>query len=161
MIQTAQTIGALPALDEEMTWLPVDIAATAIIELAGLTDAQTTAPIDRVFHVLNPTRFHWTHEMLPALASAGLEFETLPTDRWMDRLRNSDRDPVKNPPIKLLNWFESKYGSKEGAAKTEVLVYSTDETIRASPTLDAVPDVLNKEYVSRFVDRLRGHWEGR
>ncbi|KXH32117.1 hypothetical protein CSAL01_04209 [Colletotrichum salicis] len=76
MIQMAVTLGALPSLDEEMTWLPADHAVTAILELVNAytipqPSERETDP-DLVYHILNPTRFHWTRDMLPSLAEAGL-----------------------------------------------------------------------------------------
>ncbi|GAW27379.1 putative nrps-like enzyme [Rosellinia necatrix] len=162
MIQTAVTIGALPMLDEEMTWLPVDCAAAAIVELAGVAGnghpSDPAVDLDTVYHVLNPRRFHWTRDMLPSLAKAGLEFERLPTDQWMERLRGSDRDPAKNPPIKLLEWFESKYGHGKPATQGGGLVYLTDETRGRSETLRNVPDVTEVGFVGMMLGRLRKHW---
>lgn len=99
--------------------------------------------------------------MLPALAAGGLNFETLPTDQWMDRLRKSDRDPIKNPPIKLLDWFESKYGGKASQKPKGALTYATCKTVQESETLGRVPDVTDSAYVTRVVERLRRHWEGK
>ncbi|KAI0870096.1 hypothetical protein GGS24DRAFT_123597 [Hypoxylon argillaceum] len=158
MIQTAVTLGALPMLDEEMTWLPVDCAAAAIIELAGVAGNGAVVNSDVVYHVLNPQRFHWTRDMLPALAKAGLEFETLPTDQWMEKLRSSDRDPAKNPPIKLLEWFESKYGHGKSTAQSGGLVYLTEETRKNSHTLRNVPDMTEVGFVRMMLGRLRKHW---
>ncbi|KAI0968454.1 hypothetical protein F4678DRAFT_443048 [Xylaria arbuscula] len=162
MIQTAVTLGALPTLDEEMSWLPVDCAAAAIVELAGVTESGKSSDLtldsDVVYHVLNPQRFHWTRDMLPSLTKAGLEFEALPTDQWMERLRNSDRDPTKNPPIKLLEWFESKYGHGKSSTQSGGLVYLTDETRKNSETLRNVSDVTEVGFVRMMLDRLRGHW---
>ncbi|RYP46398.1 hypothetical protein DL768_007365 [Monosporascus sp. mg162] len=165
MIQTAVTLGALPMLDEEMTWLSVDYAARAIVELAGVggnepinhLSHRTTDP-DLVYHVLNPQRFHWTKDMLPSLAKAGLRFDSLPTDQWMERLRNSDRDPSKNPPIKLLGWFEGKYGRGKPSAQSGGLVYSTVETRRDCETLRNVPDVTDVDFVQRMLSALKKHW---
>lgn len=151
---------------KEMTWLPVDLAAKAILELAQLPrngpSTQSTLPIDAstVYHVLNPTRFHWTKEMIPALVKAGLEFELLPTEQWMERLRKSDRDATKNPPIKLLNWFESKYGSAINSSKTELLLYSTDKTAHDSPTLAALPPVTDPDFILLMVQQLKRLWSG-
>ncbi|KAI1290578.1 hypothetical protein F5Y03DRAFT_378175 [Xylaria venustula] len=162
MIQTAVTLGALPTLDEEMSWLPVDCAAASIVELAGVTESgksiDRTLDSDVVYQILNPQRFHWTRDMLPSLTKAGLEFEALPTDQWMERLRNSDRDPSKNPPIKLLEWFESKYGHGKSGTQSGGLVYLTDETRKNSETLRNVPDVTEVGFVRMVVDRLRSHW---
>lgn len=145
-----------------MSWLPVDCAAAAIVELAGVAENDKPSdPVlgsDMVYHVLNPRRFHWTRDMLPSLAKAGLEFETLPTDQWMERLRSSDRDPAKNPPIKLLEWFESKYGRGKSATKGGGLAYLTDETRKHSETLRNVPDVTDVGFVQMMLGRLRKHW---
>jgi thioester reductase-like protein len=158
MIQTAVTLGALPKLDEEMSWLPVDTAASIILDLTSAQHTDATDP-SLVYHVVNPHRFHWTRDMLPAFAAGGLEFEALEVGEWMKRLRASDRDAVRNPPIKLLDWFESKYGEK-AALKPSAgpLVYETARTERDSETLKGVPDVRDKAYVGRMVGRLRGKW---
>jgi thioester reductase-like protein len=169
MIQTAHTLGALPALDEEMSWLPVDYAAKIILDLcriktfeSGSTMANHVDDPDVVYHVLNPARFHWTHDMLPALSAAGLSFEVLSTEKWMAKLRASSRDPVLNPPIKLLDWFESKY-SDEALERNKgkgPLVYLTEDTAKASETMGILPDVTDTAFVRKMVDRLRVHWDG-
>jgi hypothetical protein len=212
MIQTAVTLGALPALDEEMSWLPVDHAARIILDCCDVPSEDSesdfdagsyrggagfdlhpleelennpTSPVyspvgpdytprsrrrprrpsfvevpppDLVYHVLNPTRFHWTRDMLPALAAAGFKFETLPTDQWMERLRNSEQDPKKNPPIKLLDWFESKYGHGSSTKNKGVLVYETEKTSAKSESMRAIPSVTDVEYVRKVIDRLQEEW---
>jgi hypothetical protein len=147
-----------------MTWLPVDYAAKVILDVA---DLGTQTPTDRskdhdlAYHVLNPTRFHWARDMLPALASAGLKFETLPTSEWMDRLRQSDRDATKNPPIKLLDWFEGKYGPKAASsAEKGVLEYLTEKTKEDGVSLRNLPDVTDVSYVQMMLGRLGRHWNG-
>ncbi|KAH7109872.1 hypothetical protein B0J11DRAFT_234772 [Dendryphion nanum] len=157
MIQTAVTLGALPALDEEMSWLPVDTAASVVIDLS-LSNTDRSTEHDLVYHVLNPDRFHWTRDMLPTLAAVGLKFETLPTDQWMEKLRNSDRDPTKNPPIKLLDWFESKYGPKASTTKKGVLEYLTDETKKDSESFSRIPSITDKAYMTKVIQRLSRNW---
>ncbi|KAF2438847.1 acetyl-CoA synthetase-like protein [Karstenula rhodostoma CBS 690.94] len=166
MMQTAQTLGALPALDEEMSWLPVDYAARIILDLCDVTTPPTSPPniaplpppADLIYHVLNPTRFHWTRDMLPALSAAGLPFETLPTDQWMEKLRTSDSDPARNPPIKLLGWFESKYGAAASGKSKGALVHETVETGRKSATVGAIPGVSEGAFVGRMVGWLMREW---
>ncbi|KAI8313480.1 Adenylate-forming reductase Nps9 [Colletotrichum sp. SAR11_59] len=165
MIQTAATLGALPKLEEEMSWLPVDLAAAIILDMTNADRSKSDEEIarrdsdaDLVYHVLNPTRFHWAKQMLPSLAKAGLEFEALPTDQWMERLRSSERDPKKNPPIKLLDWFESKYGNKASTFKGG-LEYLTEESKKDSPTLRSLPDVTDVAFVRMMIDKLKARWE--
>ncbi|KAF5664492.1 nonribosomal peptide synthetase [Fusarium heterosporum] len=163
MIQTAVTIGALPALNEEMTWLPVDLAASTILDLANLSSKPTadrSSDSDLVYHILNPVSFHWARDMLPSMEKAGFKFETLPTSEWMDRLRNSDQDPSKNPPIKLLDWFEGKYGNKAASsAEKGPLDYLTEKSRQDSETLRNVPDVTDVDYVKMMLGRLQAHWK--
>ncbi|KAF2156690.1 acetyl-CoA synthetase-like protein [Myriangium duriaei CBS 260.36] len=154
MIQTAVTVGALPALDEEMTWLPVDYAAKGIVELAS----HQSEDVGLTYHVINPMAFHWTRDMLPALSQAGLEFKILPTAEWMELLRNSDKDPKKNPPIKLLDWFEGKYGNKRSGKPQGKLVYLTDVTLRDSKALGSVPSVVDVDFVRLMLERLKAGW---
>ncbi|KAF5024861.1 hypothetical protein F66182_3100 [Fusarium sp. NRRL 66182] len=164
MIQTAVTLGALPSLNEEMTWLPVDLAASTILDLANLRGKEAsdrTSDPDLVYHILNPKRFHWSRDMLPSMTSAGFKFETLPTHEWMERLRSSDRDPTKNPPIKLLDWFEGKYGNKAASsAEKGPLDYVTAKSREDSETLRNVPDVTDVEYVKMVLARLQARWAG-
>lgn len=145
-----------------MSWLPVDCAAKAIIELAEAAENGASIDADSdgdtVYHVLNPRRFHWTRDMLPSLAKAGLEFESLSTDLWMERFRSSDRDPTKNPPIKLLEWFESKYGHGKTTTQGGVLAYLTDKTEKHSEALRSVPDVTDVALIGMMLNRLRKHW---
>lgn len=96
--------------------------------------------------------------MLPVMANAGLTFEALPTDQWMERLRNSEQDPVKNPPIKLLDWFESKYGRTASVGKKGVLEFVTEETRKDGVTLGTIPDVTDRAYMRMVVDRLKMRW---
>jgi hypothetical protein len=149
-----------------MSWLPVDYAAKSILELAKINiDQASTQPLEKsdqelVYHILNPKRFHWTQDMLPSLSKAGLNFQILPTAEWMQKLRASDKDPAKNPPIKLLGWFEGKYGEEASSRQATVLAYEAAASQRDSKSLREVPDVTNVQYMSVVIERLRKHWEG-
>jgi thioester reductase-like protein len=161
MIQTAVTLGALPALDEEMSWLPVDHAARVILDLCDITntgDVIRTPPPHLVYHVLNSMRFHWTRDMLPALSAVGFGFETLPTAQWMDKLRSSERDPKKNPPIKLLDWFESKYGYGASTKGEGLLLYQTEQTSKKSKSMRNIPSVTDVGYLGKVIRRLQEEW---
>jgi carbohydrate kinase (thermoresistant glucokinase family) len=105
IFQTARTIGALPQLDERPSWLPVDKVGQATVEIS-LSDVAG----GQVMNVINNQTFHWTHDLLPMLKVGGLgDFEELPQRKWIERLRNSNSDPVANPPIKLVEFFAKKY----------------------------------------------------
>ena len=55
-----------------------------------------------VYHIVNPhTTTSWS-DILRGLELAGLKFERVPPEEWLERLANSDQDPTRNPTTKLL-----------------------------------------------------------
>jgi thioester reductase-like protein len=159
MIRSAVTIKALPALDETPSWMPVDQVAQSIIELSGLLHDTTTPSLSDstiVYQVQNTRLFHWTHDLLPALRAAGLDFKIVSQREWVRRLRESDQDPVKNPTIKLLDFFVEKYGH-EGLGRSG-LVFETRETERESWTMKEGYDVIGSGLVGRILREWTEVW---
>lgn len=146
MLQTAVTVGVLPRLPELPRWLPVDTVATAVCEIT----LAVPPPVNRVFNVVNSQSFSWTDELLPALKCAGLNFREVQPREWIKQLRASSQDPTANPPIKLLDFFASKY-DKEDIPKGKV--YATDEACAFSIAMQNAP-VLEPDLVNRFVRYL-------
>ena len=146
MLQAATTIGAIPALDENPLWLPVDTVAH------GITDISLSNAGGGVMNIVNHQSFHWTRDLLPALHATGLEFEEVGQKEWVDRLRNSNPNPVVNPPIKLLEFFASKYDNNN--TKRPGLTYDTRKARSFSPNLADAP-ILNNDLVSKFIQ----HWK--
>lgn len=134
MLQSATTIGALPKLDESPLWLPVDTVADTVIDIA-LSSAGTTADSndDATFNIVSHHPFHWTRDLLPYLARAGLQFKKLEQREWIQRLRESNPDPVLNPPIKLVDFFTGKYDTEE---PRKVFNWRTEKARRFSPSLE-------------------------
>jgi thioester reductase-like protein len=132
MIRSAVTMGALPALRDTLTWLPVDVVAKVIVELC-----QCAAHQD-VYNIVNPRSFEWTRDLLPMLRAAGLAFEQVTAEEWLARLAASNPDPAVNPTIKLLDFYQSKYGGKAGQKTGPAVFYETKLTEAASPALRTV-----------------------
>lgn len=145
MLQAAITIGAIPRLDESPTWLPVDVVASAIVDVA-LSDTTT-----KVMNVVNHRSFSWNEDLLPAILCAGLDFAEVSQKEWVARLRKSNPDPVANPPIKLLEFFASKYDNDR---PRKGLKYETQLARSASPALATAP-VLDQQLVNKLVK----HWK--
>ncbi|EEA26739.1 hypothetical protein EYB25_002224 [Talaromyces marneffei] len=116
MIRSALSMKALPDLHEKCSWVPVDMLATAILELDSTvrtaprpgTINNTVPPV--VYNMVNPHLFLWD-ELLVELKAAGLDFETIPYSDWMERLRESAStgDEDRNPAVKILDHFEQRY----------------------------------------------------
>ncbi|KAH8804499.1 hypothetical protein F5884DRAFT_796175 [Xylogone sp. PMI_703] len=179
MIRSAVSIGALPMLDEDVSWLPVDICATTILDLV-FTDRDgngspfnSTEDAGLVYHVLSPKRFNWTRDLLPALRRTNLPaFEMVETTEWLRRLNQSDPDPVKNPTAKLYDFYAGKYKINNGVPPdgpiqvasdvaeedTNGLVFETHKTITDCPALGRAPDLIEEGYIGRFVDSWLRRW---
>ncbi|EME44394.1 hypothetical protein DOTSEDRAFT_88564 [Dothistroma septosporum NZE10] len=145
ILQTAKTVGALPALDERLSWLPVDVVAQSFIDI-GTSDTGKT-----FFNLVNHGTFHWTHDLLPLLRNVGVEFEEANQREWIRRLRASNPDAVVNPPIKLVDFFAGKYDSEE---KQGSLTYDTTAARECSEALREVK-IIDRELVGKVVDYLR------
>ncbi|KAH8880847.1 acetyl-CoA synthetase-like protein [Thozetella sp. PMI_491] len=165
MIRSAVTLKALPRLDESPSWIPVDVCAQAIIELSDAAtpftrqEAASTNCHDRasiVYHVLNPRRFHWSDELLPALAATGLQFETLKPREWIQRLRDGDQDPKTNPTVKLLDFFAGKYDND--GTKKKGLVFSTDRSEQKSAAIRCRFDVIKSGLIAKCLENWLKEW---
>jgi carbohydrate kinase (thermoresistant glucokinase family) len=145
MMQSALTIGALPKLQENPSWTPVDIIARAVSEIA-LSNAEAL-----VANVTNAKTFSWIDDLLPALRQAGLEFDEVEPKEWVERLRNSSNDVVANPAFKLVDFFASKYDKDTfGPSRT----YETAVARQFSPALENAP-VLDASFVKTFVEQFK------
>ncbi len=129
-----------------------------MLELSGITSPAIGVPQDSstVYHVQNPSLFHWTHDLLPALREAGLAFETVSQREWIQRLRNSEPDPTKNPTVKLLDFYSNKYDNDEMGRKG--LAFETNRTAKASPTLGKGYDVIGSGLIAKLVKQWRTQW---
>lgn len=150
MMQTAVTVGALPKLKETPSWLPVDTVAETI---ADISLSESGSGFTNVTH---PQMFSFTNDLLPALRSAGLEFEEVEPKEWVRRLRASNPDPKANPPIKLVDFFVSKYDKDDFSPSKE---FATEIACSLSTALANAP-VLEPAFVKRFIDYfLKSSWK--
>ena len=142
------------------SWLPVDKCAEAIIELSGINDTpdekHNCEDESVVYHVQNPCGFSWTSDLLPALKAAGLDFEIVPQKVWIDRLRAGEQDPMKNPTVKLIDFFASKYDNNKPGRKG--LVFKTDITATKSKVIRDGYQVVRSGLINKCVEQWRKVW---
>lgn len=138
IIKCTDTIGILPNLDESVSWLPVDYAAKAIIDLVNVPPQRLPLGECPVWNVIHPKLVPWT-SVLSSLQHAGLKFKALPRHEWIKALRASPIDEVNNPSRKLLTFFENKYGQEELATRYPLLTVQTEKaskSLRSAPIAD-------------------------
>lgn len=80
--------------------------------------------------------------MLPALAKAGLKFETIDQRKWVQLLRDGAQDPKLNPTTQLLSFYVDRY-DKLGHGE---LIFGTTETAKKSNAIEDGYDVLDSRH---------------
>ena len=59
-------------------------------------------PKSAVYHIVNPNMSSGWDTVIAGLKKAGVAFDVVDPQEWLDRLANSDPDGERNPAIKLL-----------------------------------------------------------
>lgn len=113
IVRTAVTQGVLPGEEEELQWLPADVAGEAIVDVAVYEedddDEGEESRLLQVFNLVNSTfPLFWKKDFLPFLRRAGLDFEIISGKDWVNRLEkySSIQD---EPAVKLFDFFKHKY----------------------------------------------------
>lgn len=136
--------------------MPVDLVASAVIQLSGVGDRGVDTLASGVYHVQNKQLFHWTRDLLPALKEAGLAFETVPQREWVEKLQKSDPNPETNPTIKLVDFFAEKYDNDRPGRSG--LIFITSRAEEDSKSVRDGFDVIGSGLISRMVKWWETQW---
>lgn len=164
MIRSALTLGVLPALHETQSWLPVDIVASTILDLAGITTSRPPASdfdTNLVYNLVNSNTFSWTDDLLPELQRSGLSFRVVPVNEWLQKLRDyqlNGGDPESNPAVKLLDHFERTYSGTENTPRR--ITFETKTAMNHSKALREAPRIIEDGYVKKFMKVWLEKWKG-
>jgi len=115
-----------------------------------------------VWNVQNPKIFHWSRDLLPLLHNAGLAFQPVSTNLWLQRLRAySESVPTdvalrENPAVKLLDYFEKTYYG--GASPPAEVGFETAGAEDVSVHLRNAPDVLRDGLLAKILEVWLRKW---
>lgn len=139
--------GALPILDtgrDTCDWIEADTLADTILQLAGIDHAVKSTEL--VYNLVNPRVFSWKDDLLPSLHRAGLKFDTIPWQEWLDRLEASTEDAKTNPSRKLLGFWR-KQTHRDGP-----LTFDTAPAEAASPALRESLRVVDDNFIGQIIE---------
>ena len=97
IIKCAFTMGKVPELGDKLTWLPVDIAAKAIVEGERLNEISSEGIVDSselVRNLVAPRELNWDDDVLSELERCQVEFERVSCSEWLRDIQVRDL-PVK------------------------------------------------------------------
>ncbi|KAJ5464172.1 hypothetical protein N7475_007307 [Penicillium sp. IBT 31633x] len=131
IFRSALTTGALPELDERPSWLPFDQCGRATSDIA-MKGASGSRDANLIYHLVNPRTFSWKHDLPPALrkGSALPDFEVVSLPEWLNQLASSEQDPEKNPSIKLIDFWRSKYAGSPLSQGPAAATTTTTDTVK-------------------------------
>ncbi|KAK4118169.1 acetyl-CoA synthetase-like protein [Parathielavia appendiculata] len=183
MLSTAKLTGCLPDLPGQgLNWLPVDMAAQAVLDIAlsrrgpgDASEAGSEGP--PVYHVLNPHKTPTWNQMLHwILEDAGADqFAIVSPSEWVERLETANRGEASHPSHALLGlWKESfvKSGHTESKLRTRSsapnfdmdLTRQVSDTIRQVQPLDRRRVVKMWKWINQaivaFICHFRIAWPG-
>ena len=86
------------------------------------------------------------------LHASGLEFSSVPFSEWLQTLQHSatQGDEIRNPAVKLVEYFEKNYGGQEGS-KRKGLTFECTAAQRDSAALRSAPRVLENGFVRKYL----------
>lgn len=147
---------------DRVDWIPVNILADIIVELAGAAESHTTdgaSGMDAngthtasglptttvpVYHAVNPKAIDWA-ELVPTITKyLGQSVKVVSWGEWMDALQNSMHDATvanlkQNPALKLLDFFQSIDEVVKRGERWPVM--ETRASARKSPTMASLEPV--------------------
>lgn len=140
------TLGSFDAVD----WVPVDIAAKAVIEFFddAAEQVRTSSGSEmKVYHCVNPQKTHWD-ALLPAIQPLLGVHTVIPSQKWVKLLEKSEDEAStdKNPAAKLVTFYKF-------LVEAEMQVpLDTKHSEEASRTLRTMPPITG-EMMARWLRR--------
>jgi thioester reductase-like protein len=159
MVRSALSTGVLPENppgSDRCSWIDVDSLSRAILDIGELPGGGLKKPESEesqlVYNLIHPRPFSWRHDFLPALKAAGLDFEVVERQAWLEKLKNSEKDIEKNPSRKLLAFWESQ--NLDGGK----IIFETIAAESRSEAMQNMARVVDEEYVARLLHSWRTVW---
>ena len=160
MLSSVKITKSLPDLkDEKLSWLPVDVAAEAVLEIAfsgsDKSPARKALHVP-VYHILNPSKEPTWFDLLRWLQKLSPCFDVVSPADWVSRLENLKGEETKHPATKLLGLWREAYCTDDGKQDgTEDVVFAMEATKRAAPTMRDVKPVDEEQFdkIWRWIKR--------
>jgi thioester reductase-like protein len=135
MLSTVKDLGCLPKLDEDLTWLPVDVAAKAVVDILFRSREEGAVEESPVFHITNNNRssrwtdlLSWSRKLTP--------FKIVELKEWLGKLEKLENHPARN-----LAWLWKKNVESGAEEEKEGKTQITFETKNAEKVSEAMRNV--------------------
>ena len=137
MLSAMEETRSLPDFEDEvLNWLPVDLAATALIEGAEVEGGDSDAA---VYHVVNEHHMPTWTDMLAWLRKTET-FDTISPSAWVEELEALAGSGSNHPALQLLDHWKKAYAQTDpNAGKDKSDQTKRTKTFAMERTKEAVP----------------------
>ncbi|KAF4585088.1 putative PKS/NRPS-like protein biosynthetic cluster [Pleurotus pulmonarius] len=134
IVKSGITLGCLPESDGVVSWIPVDVAASAIKEMA-LINPPTTGESARYLHIVHPHPVQWNDIM--KIISLKVGARLVPYSTWLGRLQESsntsnEESENANPALRLLDFYQSASEKPLLSADAEAFGFPSHQEVAAA-----------------------------
>ncbi|KIJ49855.1 hypothetical protein M422DRAFT_246221 [Sphaerobolus stellatus SS14] len=155
LVRASQVVKGAPETEGLVSFVPLHVAASAIIELRNSSSIFA--------HLVHPRPVTWKSVIANVAEILGVP--TIPFEEWLKRLEAVPRTPEalhNNPALHLLDFYHACLTPKDMPSRQEdreamgLADYETTQTVANSPALnpDNLPQ-LGREEIARWM----GYWE--
>ncbi|CAG8706775.1 10294_t:CDS:1 [Cetraspora pellucida] len=148
--------GRMPTFDANLDWIPVDIAAKAIVDLVS---SDATFRI-QVFHISNPNPTITWEQYLDRLEESGMKFSRQELPKWLGQLwiDVEENSFDENICSLLTGHFNRMAFNPDNGKKTRALLDLTN-TKTLTGALSTCPSLNNESLIKSNIDWLKntGH----
>ncbi|KAF5366031.1 hypothetical protein D9758_006730 [Tetrapyrgos nigripes] len=153
LVRSSQTLKKVPMLSGYLSWVPIDLAAQAIVELStGKTEfANLVHP--------HPTKA----SLILDLVAPSIEAGVVPYAQWIDELiksqsQASTNDPARNPAaLKLMEFFQAQVATAD-KGEGEFMGLPSLSTTRAVENSQTLKELTKRQLGSEDVEKWTGYW---
>ena len=141
MLSTVDALRCLPLIEESLSWLPLDTAAEAVVEVSLKQGAGNDQP--HVYHIVNnSTEATWSDLLVWSREARLMPFDVVSPKVWMDKLESFPQElPAKN----LLGLWRNAYGKDDGdkelGRESDKIVFSIEKAQKDIRAMQSVPPV--------------------
>ncbi|KAA1469647.1 acetyl-CoA synthetase-like protein [Dentipellis sp. KUC8613] len=143
IVRTSQKLKALPHVEGSLSWMPVNRAASAIIDFLFSKGFQP------IYHMENPARQSWSgvlENLASILGNDAAPLPITPFQDWLQRVRDLGSDPEKNAAYKVIDFLEHDF---QRMASGDVIL-GTSVAKQDSPTM-VRSMALDKKHLVEYV----------
>ncbi|KAI9058630.1 acetyl-CoA synthetase-like protein [Trametes sanguinea] len=144
IVRVSKLLGCIPAADDTLSWVPVDVAATTLLEFLHGDEP--------ILHLASPRPAAWQDVFGPLAEELGVPL--VPVSEWADKLRKSAQEAIDGTlkghfsAHNLVPFFEAALSRKE-------VKLSTETAVKVSPALANMKPV-GREDAKKWVAFWRG-----